>query len=649
MVLHMMSRRLAGRLTALALLAGASPGAGPGVPGGPTLLARGELSTPLNERGFSLSPSGDTVYFAIRVGDGYLSALVMSVRRNGHWTERQVLPFSGRWFDADPSLSPDGRTLYFSSLRPVNGVARKDQDIWAADLTTAGWGEPRRLPEPVNSGVNETGPTVAADGTLYFVSTRPGGRGAQDIWIAHPSGAGYEVANFGAPVNSDAAELWPAVSPDGSRLVFTGVGRPDEILGPGNAYQRGDLYQSRRTASGWSAPVHLPAPINSSAAECCALFSRDGSRLFYTSERGLVTDGAPRRLTRADVDRILGDVLNGGGNPYELPVSALDGAAAPGPAPPPLDFTPAAERPASPIGGVDQGWPAPADSAAHLLAEGVVSTAANEFGGAISPDGQELYFARSVPRSYFYAILVSRLERGRWTTPEVAPFSGRYRDFDVNFAPDGSRLFFVSDRPVDGKRPAHYSFWVMDRAGRGWSEPRAIEDPLNSPAGDWFISAAADGTVYFASARDDTTGYSAIYRSRRVNGRYERPERLAAEVNLPGAFLTEPAIAPDQSYLLFSATFGNIDGYDIYISYQRNGAWTRAERLNDLVNTDTRDYSPRLAPDGKTLIFTSERHFATGGIARPLTYAELVRGAGSTLNGHGNIYSIPLRAALRNP
>ena len=86
----------------------------------------------------------------------------------------------------------------------------------------------------------------------------------------------------------------------------------------------------------------MRSPINSSAAECCALFSRDGSRLFYTSERGLVTDGAPRRLTRADVDRILGDVLNGGGNPYELPVSALDGAAAPGPAPPPLDFTPAA-------------------------------------------------------------------------------------------------------------------------------------------------------------------------------------------------------------------------------------------------------------------------------------------------------------------
>ena len=620
-------------------------------PGGPTLLARGELSTPLNERGFSQSASGDTVFFAVRVGDGYVSALVMSVRRSGHWGERQVLPFSGRWFDADPSLSPDGRTLYFSSNRPVNGGAKKDQDIWAVERTPAGWGEPRRLSEPVNSGVNETGPWAAADGTLYFVSTRPGGLGAQDIWIAHPRGAGYEAENLGAPVNSAAAELWPAVSPDGALLIYTGIGRPDELLGPGNAYQRGDLYLSRRSAAGWSAPVHLPAPINSSAAECCASFARDGSRLFYTSERGLVTGGPPRRLTPADLDRILADVLNGGGNPYELPVAALDGAGAAAAVPslPVAVAIPQAGK-TSDAGSDEAGaWPPPADSAAHLVGEGAVSTPANEFGGTISPDGKELYFARSVPRSYFYAIFVSRLERGRWSTPEIAPFSGLYRDFDVNLSPDGSRLFFVSDRPVNGKRPADYNFWVIDRVGRGWSAPRPLEDPLNSAAGDWFISAAADGTVYFASARDDSTGYSAIYRSRRVKGRYGPPERLPPEVNLPGAFLTEPAIAPDQSYLLFSATFGNIDGYDIYISYRGNGGWTKAERLNDRVNTDTRDYSPRLTPDGRTLIFTSERHFGTGGIATPLGYAELVRASGSVLNGHGNIYAIPLRAALGNP
>jgi hypothetical protein len=157
-----------------------------------------------------------------------------------------------------------------------------------------------------------------------------------------------------------------------------------------------------------------------------------------------------------------------------------------------------------------------------MLGEGSVSTDANEFGGAISPDGRELYFSRSVPRSCFYAVFVSRLERGRWTTPEIARFSERYRDFDPNFSPDGRRLYFTSDRPVNGVRSTHYNFWITKRLNSGdWSEPRLLDAPLNGDKNQWFITEASDGTVYFASQRDDSIGYSHIYRSRRVGGVYQ--------------------------------------------------------------------------------------------------------------------------------
>ena len=109
--------------------------------------------------------------------------------------------------------------------------------------------------------------------------------------------------------------------------------------------------------------------------------------------------------------------------------------------------------------------------------------------------------------------------------------------------------------------------------------------------------------------------------------------------------MTEPYVSSDQRFLLYSASFGGVDGYDVYVSYNVNGKWAQGERLNALVNTDTRDYSARLTPDERAIVFTSERHFATGGVARPVTYAELVAHANSILNGHGNIYSVPLHAA----
>src|SRR5262245_7304228 len=56
----------------------------------PTLMARGELSTPLNERGLAVSPSGDTAYYAVRSGNGYVSAICMSIRQNGHWSRPVV-------------------------------------------------------------------------------------------------------------------------------------------------------------------------------------------------------------------------------------------------------------------------------------------------------------------------------------------------------------------------------------------------------------------------------------------------------------------------------------------------------------------------------------------------------------------------------
>jgi len=287
----------------------------------------------------------------------------------------------------------------------------------------------------------------------------------------------------------------------------------------------------------------------------------------------------------------------------------------------------------------------------QMFAEGIVSTPDNEFGGVFTPDGKEFYFARSVPRSYLYVICVTRFENGRWSQPVIAPFSGRYRDFDAVISPSGSKMFFISDRPTerDGKPKKDYDIWLMEKIASGWGEPRHLDAPINTDAQEWFVSSTTDDTLYFASSRS-ADGISYIYRSKLINGKYSEPEKLPDTVNT-GQYITEPYIAPDGRSLLFSSygRKGGYGGYDIYISYLRNGTWTDAQNLGPKVNTATRDYSPRLTPDGKYLTFTSERNPITQPLEKPITYDEMERHLHNVLNGEGNIYQIELSAVTNPP
>lgn len=290
-----------------------------------------------------------------------------------------------------------------------------------------------------------------------------------------------------------------------------------------------------------------------------------------------------------------------------------------------------------------------------MLEPGNISTTANEFGGAITPDGRELWYSSSVQHFYMETIFFSRrLANGHWGPPQLAPFSGRGHDFDPVFSPDGRRMVFISDRPTrPGEVKRDYDIWYVDRTpGGDWGAPHRFDAPINSvPNADGeggreeFASLAADGTLYFAcDPRDGAPGGMAIYRARLLNGHYQTPVRLPDIINA-GQFVGEPLIAPDQSFLLFSA-FGLPGGHgnwDIYVARRGpDGQWLAPENLGPAINTPERDYSPRLMPDGHTLHFTSERYFGDNG-GRRLDYAAIRRGMAGLLNGQGNIYSVDLR------
>ena len=279
------------------------------------------------------------------------------------------------------------------------------------------------------------------------------------------------------------------------------------------------------------------------------------------------------------------------------------------------------------------------------FAEGVVCTGEDESHPAFSPDGRTLYFLKNTPNFDFWTIVVTRFEKGRWSEPEVAPFSGQYSDADPFITRDGSKLFFISTRPAPGKTGEDLDLWFMERTPGGWGEPRRLAEPVSSPGAEWFPTVADDGTLYFGSDRAGGHGACDLYRCRRVNGEYLAPENLGEPV-CSRANEVEPYIAPDQRYLIFAASGkqGGQGAFDLFVSYHRDSTWSAPVNLGHGVNSGAWDFSPRVSPDGRYLFFTSSRGFSDAPLPARLDYRELVRKLRAPGNGLRDIYQIDLDA-----
>jgi hypothetical protein len=285
--------------------------------------------------------------------------------------------------------------------------------------------------------------------------------------------------------------------------------------------------------------------------------------------------------------------------------------------------------PATPLRGTYLGQTEPGDTPL-LFAPGVVSTGLYERDLAITPDGREIYFCVVLGNYQRTSILVTRRDAaGDWSTPEVAPFSGKYKDLEPAISPDGLRLYFASHRPHTPGDPAQDSadIWVAERAGDGWGEPTPLAAPVNTDGPEFFPSVTRDGTLYFT--RDFPGGASAIFRARPVDGGFGEPERLGAEVNSVDAQFNS-YVAPDESYLIYGA-YGREDSLgatDYYASFRNDDdSWTGPIHLGDRVNSASGlEYSPFVTPDGRYFFFMASRsRLADEDFAVPRSQAEFAR------------------------
>lgn len=238
----------------------------------------------------------------------------------------------------------------------------------------------------------------------------------------------------------------------------------------------------------------------------------------------------------------------------------------------------------------------------ELVSQGVISTDRNETFSAENPSDGSLWF--SVYDNSFSAqtIMVARPVKSGWATPTVVPFSGEWGDRAPRFSPDGTELFFTSNRPREesGSR-GDMNIWRVVREGDSWSEPEQLDSPLNSEAQDIHSSVTREA-VWVASNREGGYGRSDIYRIDHDGTMTRFSTPINDEQSQPDLY-----VSADETWMILVIT-DHPDGYggdDLYLSRFDGESWSVPTNLGPEINTDEYEYGPTVSGDGEYLYFTS--------------------------------------------
>lgn len=207
--------------------------------------------------------------------------LVIS-RKNarGRWTEPQSISpnINSKFNEGTSTISADGRKLIFTSCIGRQGFG--SCDLFESIRVGNEWSKPKNLGPNVNSTEWESQPSLSADGrTLYFISDRRGGIGRRDIWVSTLSETGEwtRAKNLGKPVNTIYDEISPFIHVNNRALYFASNG----LVGFGGY----DIFFSERDTSGaWTEPKNMGAPINNHEDQFSLFITSDGKKGYYSHE-----------------------------------------------------------------------------------------------------------------------------------------------------------------------------------------------------------------------------------------------------------------------------------------------------------------------------------------------------------------------------
>jgi hypothetical protein len=223
-----------------------------------------------------------------------------------------------------------------------------------------------------------------------------------------------------------------------------------------------------------------------------------------------------------------------------------------------------------------------------------VSTPNDESAPAFTPDCNTVYLADS------NIIRFSKKLDGKWMKPKVVSFSGKWEDWDPCLSPDGKRLFFVSNRPLEGAPQdlPHKSnhLWYTDHlSGDDWSTPRHLDSPINIEGiNNYAPSISRSGTLCFCSRNREGYKKMGAYYTKWLGDHYDKPRLLPLNGDNE---VFDPFISPDERYIIFASN------QNLYISFRQGDHWFPGQKLGSQVNNGNWNGGPYVSPDDKMLYY----------------------------------------------
>ncbi|MEL7001206.1 MAG: tetratricopeptide repeat protein, partial [Bacteroidota bacterium] len=171
---------------------------------------------------------------------------------NGEWQAPESISqnINTEFNEGTCTISADGRTLILTSCVGRKGFG--SCDLFISYKYGEEWTAPLNLGSNINSSSWDSQPSLSADGrTLYFVSNRRGGVGRRDIWVSYKDDNDQwsKAKNLGRKINSVNDEVSPFIHPNNKTLYFASNGWP----GFGGL----DIFYSNRDSTQWQAPENF--------------------------------------------------------------------------------------------------------------------------------------------------------------------------------------------------------------------------------------------------------------------------------------------------------------------------------------------------------------------------------------------------------
>ncbi|WP_276374773.1 hypothetical protein [Chryseolinea sp. H1M3-3] len=245
-----------------------------------------------------------------------------------------------------------------------------------------------------------------------------------------------------------------------------------------------------------------------------------------------------------------------------------------------------------------------------IFAKGIVSDENRyEFGSTFSSDGVEFFYAIEINKKP--EIHYIKYENNVWTKSKKLLSHERYGYNDPFLSPDGKKLFFISDRALDGKGDKKdIDIWYIERTNTGWSDPINAGKAINTDKNEYYISFAKNGTMYFSSNGGTTMENDKNYNIRTSEfkgGKFLSSNPLNEAINTE-YYEADVFISPNEKYIIYcSERPGGKGKGDLYISFKDDkGAWQPAKNMGASINTSGYEFCPFVTSDNKYLFFSRD-------------------------------------------